>query len=395
MSGLAGRRFDIVVVGGGPAALALALAARNAGGKVLRLGAGAPPAGRHYALGLRARRFLKNIGAAAPQSAVVNRFWLFSGGRKAEVCAEESGLDSLCNVVSESALLDSLQSANRDIPHVDAPPDSISNLHSGADGATIHANGESFSASLLAAADGARSRLAALAGAGVFARPFGQSALTATLRAPLPADVAAQWFSRGSVLALLPICGEERVGGVGGAEWVGGAGGGMFSLIWSMPDAEARRLAAGGAGEIARAVSQQTGMAGIAGVGEGVGEGVGVGVGVETFPLAAMRRAVRAWGRVVFVGDSARVIHPLAGQGLNLGLLDAEDLIARASRFSDWGDVSALASHAASRVWRAEALHRTTRFFAECGDDAAAGILTAANCFRPAFRAAARFANGY
>ena len=228
MSEFAGRRFDVIVVGGGPAALALALAARNAGGKVLRLGADSPPAGRHYALGLRARRFLKNIGAEIPQSAVVNRFWLFSGGRKAEVCAEESGLDSLCNVVSESALLDSLQSANRGIPHVDAAPDSISNLHSGADGATIHANGESFGASLLAAADGARSRMAALAGAGVFARPFGQSALTATLRAPLPADVAAQWFSRGSVLALLPICGEERAEGAEGggsvfADMVGSA----------------------------------------------------------------------------------------------------------------------------------------------------------------------------
>ena len=382
MSEFAGRRFDVIVVGGGPAALALALAARDAGGKVLRLGAASPPAGRHYALGLRARRFLKNIGAEIPQSAVVNRFWLFSGGRKAEVCAEESGLDSLCNVVSESALLDSLRFAGRDIPHIDAPPDSISNLHGGADGATIHANGESFGASLLAAADGARSRMAALAGAGVFARPFGQSALTATLHAPLPADVAAQWFSRGSVLALLPICGEERAEGVEG----------VFSLIWSMPDEEARRLAAGDADEIARAVSQQTGMTGVEGVGEGVGEEDG---GVGAFPLAAMRRAVRAWGRVVFVGDSARVIHPLAGQGLNLGLLDAEDLIARASHFSDWGDASALASHAASRVWRAEALHRTTRFFAECGDDAAAGILTAANCFRPAFRAAARFANGY
>ena len=155
-------------------------------------------------------------------------------------------------------------------------------------------------------------------------------------------------------------------------------------------------MAAGGADEIARAVSQRTGMAGIEAVGEGVGERAGEGDGgAGAFPLAAMRRAVRAWGRVVFVGDGARVIHPLAGQGLNLGLLDAEDLIARASQFADWGDESALASHAASRVWRAEALHRTTRFFAECGDDAAAGILTAANCIRPAFRAAARFANGY
>ena len=243
MSEFAGRRFDVIVVGGGPAALALALAARNAGGKVLRLGADSPPAGRHYALGLRARRFLKNIGAEIPQSAVVNRFWLFSGGRKAEVCAEESGLDSLCNVVSESALLDSLQSASMDIPHVDAPPDSISNLRGGADGATIDVNGESFGASLLAAADGARSRMAALAGAGVFARPFGQSALTATLRAPLPADVAAQWFSRGSVLALLPICGEGRAEGAEKVERSGGSGGSVFA---DMVHARRRSAALGG-----------------------------------------------------------------------------------------------------------------------------------------------------
>ena len=376
MSEFAGRRFDVIVVGGGPAALALALAARNAGGKVLRLGADSPPAGRHYALGLRARRFLKNIGAEIPQSAVVNRFWLFSGGRKAEVCAEESGLDSLCNVVSESALLDSLQSANRGIPHVDAAPDSISNLHGGADGATIHANGESFGASLLAAADGARSRMAALAGAGVFARPFGQSALTATLRAPLPADVAAQWFSRGSVLALLPICGEERAEGAEGAE-------GVFSLIWSVPHEEARRLAAGGADEIARAVSQRTGMAGIEAVGEGVGERVGEGDGgAGAFPLAAMRRAVRAWGRVDRrrrAGDSSA-----GGAGFEFGAAGRGGFNCAGVAVCGWGDESALASHAASRVWRAEALHRTTRFFAECGDDAAAGILTAANCIRPA-----------
>ena len=378
-------RMDMIVVGGGPAALALALAARKSGGKVLRLGAESIPAGRHYALGLRARRFLKCIGAEIPKAAVVNRFWLFSGGRKAEVCAEESGLDSLCHVVSESALLDSLRFAGRDIPHVSAPPDSISNLQVGGDCATMRAGGELFGASLLAAADGARSRMAALAGVGVFARSFGQAALTGVLRAPLPADVAAQWFSRGSVLALLPICGEDEADGV---DRVGGSGsgvGGRFSLIWSMPHLDARCLAESGAEEVARAVAGRTGMTEISAVEMEGGR----------FGLSAVRRAVRAWGRLVFIGDSARVIHPLAGQGLNLGLLDAEDLVGRASQFSDWGDASALASHAASRVWRAEALHRTTRFFAECGDGAATGILTAANCIRPVFRAAARFANGY
>ena len=221
-------------------------------------------------------------------------------------------------------------------------------------------------ASLIAAADGARSRTAALAGVGVCARTFGQSALSATLRAPLPPDAAAQWFFRDNILALLPV------------------GDGNFSLIWSLPQAEANRLANVGADELAKAVAAQTGTADIA----------AADAEVAMFPLAASRRAVRVAERVAFAGDSARTIHPLAGQGLNLALLDAEDLIARASSFSDWGDASALSSYAASRSLRAEALHRATAFFAESGG-AAGTILAAANIVRPALHAAARFANGY
>ena len=367
----AGRRFDAIVAGGGPAALALALAAARSGGRVLRLGKDSDSGGRHYALGLRARNFLKNIGAEIPESAVVNRFWLFSGGRKAEVCAEESGLDSLCNVVSETALLDSLRARAKKIPNVVAESDSISGLQSDGDGATIRADGEKFRASLIAAADGSRSRLAELCGVGVCARAFGQAALSVVLRAPLPADVAAQWFGDGDILALLPVS---------------DFGAGAYSLIWSLPEEAARRLAEGDAEEVAGAVARRTGLEGVEVLG---------GVGVGVFPLWSVRRAVRVSGRVVFVGDGARVIHPLAGQGLNLALRDAEDLICRVSRFSDWGDASALSSHAASRVLRTETLHRATRFFAECGEGAATGILTAANVFRPALRAAARFANGY
>ena len=185
-----------------------------------------------------------------------------------------------------------------------------------------------------------------------------------------------------------------RAGRLGRTEQEGGGGGGgtggSFSLIWSLPQAEARRLAAAGAAATAAAVSRRTGMAEVsAAADEGKTDGVAL------FPLTAIRRAVRVSGRIVFAGDGARTIHPLAGQGLNLGLRDAEDLVGRASRFADWGDPSALSSHAASRVLRAEALHRATAFFAECGDGASAGILTAANCFRPLLRASARFANGY
>ena len=386
------RRFDAIVAGGGPAALALSLAAAHSGGRVLRLGKDSDSGGRHYALGLRARNFLRNIGAEIPESAVVNRFWLFSGGRKAEVCAEESGLESLCNVVSETALLDSLRAraTAKGIPNVAASPDSISDLHSGENGATIRADGKKFHASLIAAADGSRSRLAELRGVGVCARAFGQAALSVLLRAPLPSDVAAQWFGRGDVLALLPVSESDF-------------GAGVFSLIWSLPEDAAQRLAKegeggmGGVGGVGGAVARRTGLEGVEVLGElGGGEGGMGGVGgMGVFPLWSVRRAVRVSGRVVFVGDGARVIHPLAGQGLNLALRDAEDLICRVSGFADWGNASALSSHATSRILRTETLHRATRFFAECGEGTATGILTAANIFRPALRAAARFANGY
>ena len=354
------RRFDAIVAGGGPAALALSLAAAHAGGRVLRLGKDSGSGGRHYALGLRARNFLRNIGAEVPESAAVNRFWLFSGGRKAEVCAEESGLESLCNVVSETALLDSLRAraAEKGIPNVAASPDSISDLQSGENGATIRADGKKFRASLIAAADGSRSRLAELRGVGVCARAFGQAALSVLVRAPLPSDVAAQWFGRGDVLALLPVSESDF-------------GAGVFSLIWSLPEDAAQRLAKEGeGGGVGGAVARRTGLEGVEVLGElggGVG-GVGGRGGVGVFPLWSVRRAVRVSGRVVFVGDGARVIHPLAGQGLNLALRDAEDLICRVSRFSDWGNASALSSHATSRILRTETLHRATRFFAECGE---------------------------
>ena len=366
---------DIIVVGGGAVALATALAAAKAGGKVLRLSSDSNAAGRHYALGLRARRFLKSVGAEV-EGAVARRFWLFSGGQRAEVAAEECGLDSLCHVVSESELLELLRRAARDIPRTEA--ESFSDLHWDANGVGICADGREYRAGLIAAADGARSRLAELAGVGACAHVFGQAALSMTLRAPLPEDVAAQWFSSGDILALLPL---PRAG--------------AFSMIWTLPDSEARRLAREGAKAVARAAAERIGMPEVDAWDESNGDESGVGVGVGVFGLASVRRAVRVCGRMVFLGEAARAVHPLAGQGLNLGLRDAEDLIGRASCFSDWGEGAALSSHAASRVVRAEALHRATRFFAECGAGAATGALMSANYARPLFRAAARFANGY
>src|SRR5207237_2370737 len=110
---------------------------------------------------------------------------------------------------------------------------------------------------------------------------------------------AFQWFQGGPVLALLPLPGAQ------------------VSMVWSLPAAEADRLAALPPEALAAEVAQ----AAHATLGE-----LKLVSPVRSFPLRrlAARRLVAP--RVALVGDAGHVIHPLAGQGLNLGLQDARAL---------------------------------------------------------------------
>lgn len=159
-------------------------------------------------------------------------------------------------------------------------------------------------ARLVVGADGANSFVRRAAGIAAAERDYGQSAVVANFRCEKPhRNTAYQWFQGGfqggAVLALLPLPGEH------------------VSMVWSLPTHEAERLRAAPGAAIAQEVERASKAA------------LGALTLVSEARSIALRR-LRA-GRLVaprlaLAGDAAHVIHPLAGQGLNLGLQDARVL---------------------------------------------------------------------
>lgn len=324
----------MLVCGGGPAGMTLALAAENA---VLLAAPPLPSGGRYYALNAASADFLTNAaGAPLPVCTSVRKFLLCAGGRRRYLTAP--GAAPLCRIVDEDALLEWLRGAlqRKGTEVLSAAPVA---LCTDADGVRARMpDGRELSAPLLAAADGARSAAAQMLNIGATVSFFGQRALTAYLAVSgLDDDVAAQWFARRDVLALLPT------------------GGGVFALVWSLPENRARALTDGGVAALMRAVQERTGFAVTAADDSPP----------RDFVLTAVRRAVRVAPKVAFVGDAARTIHPLAGQGLNAGLADCA-LLLRCLQRRDCAE-DALADYAFRGGRRSAALHGLTAFLNRFG----------------------------
>lgn len=168
-------------------------------------------------------------------------------------------------------------------------------------------DGRTLAAKLVIGADGAKSFVRTAAAIEAREHEYPQAAVVANFRCGRPhRNVAHQWFQGGPVLALLPLPGEQ------------------VSMVWSLPSAEAERVAVLGAQalqeEVERASRAELGALTLASP-------------VRSFALRRLAARRLVVPRVALVGDAGHVIHPLAGQGLNLGLQDAralaEVLIAR------------------------------------------------------------------
>jgi len=153
---------------------------------------------------------------------------------------------------------------------------------------------------------------------------------------PPAASTAYERFTADGPLALLPLAGR-------------------FALIWSLPPERSHALALAPESqfisEIARLAPRSAGRV------------LGVSARSVQAPTLKVRR-VRAVGNEVYIGNAAQTLHPVAGQGLNLGLRDAWDLARLLTNATDPGDASLLARYAASRRLDAGAAVRVTDFLA-------------------------------
>lgn len=176
----------------------------------------------------------------------------------------------------------------------------ITRCEMGAGSATIMAGGESHHVSLLVAADGAQSPLRKLAGLPFYAAPYPQIALVATIRHSAPhGGEAVQHFLPAGPFAILPLD-EYR-----------------SSLVWSEKPDVAATILEGDPWFQREEISRR--VAGWRGEIEAVET-------LSSHPLALGLARDFIAPRLALVADAAHVVHPLAGQGLNLGLADVETL---------------------------------------------------------------------
>jgi 2-polyprenylphenol 6-hydroxylase len=305
---------DVAVVGAGLAGTALARAAR---GLAVALVAPerAPPAPRGAAFDARVyaitpgnAAFLAAIGAwqrLAPERVTAVRAMRVFGDdarSSVEFDAYRAGIAALAWIVEDgalqAALWESLASAER--VRVLAPA-RLERLQLGPDAARLElSGGRELAARLVVGADGAQSLVREQAGIAASDHAYAQRAVVANFACARPhREVAWQWFQGGPVLALLPLPGEH------------------VSMVWSTGESEAERLLALAPQSLCREVAAASG--------EALGE-LRLLQPARAFPLRRLAAQRMAAPRVALAGDAAHVIHPLAGQGANLGLQDARRL---------------------------------------------------------------------
>ncbi len=344
--------MDVVVVGGGPTGLALACALGSAGLSVL-LVERRPLAeliephmdGRVTAVARGSKLLLEGIGVwpgCVGEAEPILEIVVGEGGSPVKVRYDHRAIDEepLGWIVENRVLRQALTARLAELPSVRvAAPGEIVRLERGTSMATVElADGTTVQAALVAAAEGRRSSTREAAGIGVRTWSYGQIGLVATFSHPLPhGGMAIERFFPDGPFAMLPMT-ESR-----------------SSLVWAAAEELARTLQALDDAAFAAEVQVR--------LGEHLGDLTLVGRRFA-YPLSLAWADAYTAQRLVLVGDTARGIHPIAGQGWNLALRDvgavAETVVDRARLGLDPGDAVALERYEAWRRFDSLALVAVT-----------------------------------
>ena len=322
--------LDLVVVGAGVVGSAAALAAARDGLRVALVEAHAPPPWsaaepdlRVYAFAPDNQALLDELGAwSSVRSARAHpyrrmRVWDAAGGGELDFNADALGRECLGHIVEHALLVDRLWAACGHEANLQRHcPDKLEAIEQDAEGVTaVLASGQRLRAKLLLGADGAASVVRGLVDLPVDRHDYGQRGLVAYVGTQLPhEDTAWQRFLPTGPLAFLP-CGDGR-----------------SSIVWTLPDADAGRLLAADEATFRRELTRAFDAR--------LGEVVSVSERAA-FPLRRQLAKGYVAGRVALLGDAAHAVHPLAGQGVNLGLRDVAALRAQWRRAGTAADIAA------------------------------------------------------
>ncbi|WP_255990052.1 UbiH/UbiF family hydroxylase [Chitinolyticbacter albus] len=307
---------DLIIVGGGLVGAALAASLAQTPLSVLLLEGRVPqfdfdPASwdaRVYAISRASRRLLTGIGAWQRMNPArlqaVSTMCIFGDDARSrlEFAAPEAGVDELAVILENRELQRALWQTVAELPNVTVlAPATPAALAVDADAATVTlADGRVLCTRLVVGADGAQSWVRTQIGSEVAAHSYDQWGVVANFECDKPhLGVAHQWFFDDGVLAWLPLAGSR------------------MSMVWSCGDAQRQHLLALEPAALAECVA--------AAGGRRLGALRQIGA-TAAFPLQLNRVSRTVAARVALIGDAAHTVHPLAGQGVNLGFGDVAEL---------------------------------------------------------------------
>lgn len=328
--------YDVVIVGGGMVGSLLACALGNTPFKVCVIdqsAAASPPPDRYdlrvSAVSLASQAMFAAVGAwhgmRRRRVSPVERMHVWDGGGSGVVDFDAADMGEPClayiieNSVIQAALVERLHQFTN-VHHL--APVSIAEIALGEGHAQVALrDGRALHARLLVGADGAHSQVRAAARIEAPAVNLDQTSMVATVRTEKPhRAVAYQKFLATGPLAFLPLDDPHAC-----------------SIVWSADSARAGELMAmdeaGFGAQLQQAFGDPLGAVQLAGA-------------RAAFPLALSSARRYCAEHVVLIGDAAHTVHPLAGQGVNLGFLDAaalaEVLTAAQTRRQDIGSLAVL-----------------------------------------------------
>lgn len=366
--------YDIVIAGAGLVGLALARALADSGMSIAlvdraELTTPDPPTSdgdwdaRVYAISPGSAAFLQSLSAwqALPHGRIAPIESMRvegDAGALLNFSAYELGERALATIVEERALRAALVPIVRSSGIAIHAPTEFASLSFSPERAVLHcAGGRLLSARLIVGADGIRSWVRRAAGVGTVTRSYGQTAVVANFECERGhRGRAYQWFIEGGgVLAWLPLPGRR------------------ISIVWAAPDALAQELLA---------LSAEALAARVAAAGRHT---LGAFICITPcarFPLQSVETQTVVAHRLALVGDAAHGVHPLAGQGVNLGFGDAAALatiLKGRGSLSDPGAPLLLARYARRRAEPVLAMQKVTDALARLFGSTTPGVRAARN----------------